>query len=813
MANFPGTAGDDPLVGTNQDDTFDLTLGGNDSVTAGAGDDLIMAGAAFNALDAINGGTGHDKLDLLGNYAAGVVFKATTLRNVEEIHVGSGFSYNLTTHDGTIAAGAVLKIDGYNMSAGQSLIVDGSAETDGSFLFYDGQSNDTFIGGAQADNFGMAYDGSDTIHAGGGGDVITAYNAFDSTDHFDGGDGSDVLYLSGAKYGAGFAINGNMMTNIETLGLSGENTTFAIVMDDTVVKAGENLYVSAEGISGTGFAIFNGAAETDGTFSFRDSIGNDSFTGGANDDVFLGVSGGHDTFQGVGGGDTFYMYGNLDALDEIYGGAGEDSVVLNGDYSGGITFDMFTLNSIEALSTYDGHNYNITTHEATVGPGKTFTVSAGYLSAPYHITFDGSAETDGAFNFYGGGGGDNFTGGAGNDYFDAHNGGDDRFYGGAGDDAVSFFDAYTTSDFADGGDGSDSVYLYGDFAGGLDLGAAQFRNIESITLGSGFSYNVTTRNNLVASGATLAFDTYYSAAGENFVFDGSAETDGHFNLTGGDGDDSLTGGAQSDKLFLNRGGIDAMFGGGGDDQFFVSSGFTAADSLEGGTGFDAIKLSADLGGPFKFAANTIQNIEQINLYTGRSYNIISDDANVAAGRNLTVDGHFLGAAEMVKFNGSAETDGRFTLISGAADDKLIGGDKNDTLKGNDGDDLLQGNDGRDTLVGGHGSDDMYGGAGNDFFVFTSVADMGMGAASDTIHDWNAGDLIDLSPIDTSIMAGDQAFTFVGGNAFSASGVAEVRVFDNGTATFVRGDINGDGTTDFQIKLDGVHALTAADFLL
>ena len=39
MANFPGTAGDDPLVGTNQDDTFDLTLGGNDSVTAGAGDD------------------------------------------------------------------------------------------------------------------------------------------------------------------------------------------------------------------------------------------------------------------------------------------------------------------------------------------------------------------------------------------------------------------------------------------------------------------------------------------------------------------------------------------------------------------------------------------------------------------------------------------------------------------------------------------------------------------------------------------------------------------------------------------------------
>src|SRR5262249_10815321 len=159
-----------------------------------------------------------------------------------------------------------------------------------------------------------------------------------------------------------------------------------------------------------------------------------------------------------------------------------------------------------------------------------------------------------SFQFYGDQGNDSFTGGAGDDYFDAHQGGNDKFFGGGGDDAVSFFGAFTTSDFADGGAGDDRMYLYGNFAGTLTLSGATIQNMESLTLGNGFSYNVKALDSLVAAGATMAIDTYYSAAGENFIFNGAAELDGHFRLVGGDGDDQLTGGAQSDEFQLSRGG-------------------------------------------------------------------------------------------------------------------------------------------------------------------------------------------------------------------------------------------------------------------
>ena len=248
MANFMGTAGDDTLPGTSSADTFDISQGGHDTVTGAGGNDVVDAGAAFDALDQVNGGAGYDELHLTGDYSAGLTFGSPTLRNVEDIVFGPGFSYSITTHDATVAAGALLKIDGYAMTAGKSLTVDGSAETDGSFLMYDGQSNDTFIGGALSDTFSMVYGGADTVHGGGGDDVINGEAAFNNSDHFDGGAGNDVLYLRG-NYGAGLVIGATSMTNIETLALVGD-FTYALSVADGVVAAGQNLFVTAEGISG-----------------------------------------------------------------------------------------------------------------------------------------------------------------------------------------------------------------------------------------------------------------------------------------------------------------------------------------------------------------------------------------------------------------------------------------------------------------------------------------------------------------------------------------------------------------------------------
>ena len=375
---------------------------------------------------------------------------------------------------------------------------------------------------------------------------------------------------------------------------------------------------------------------------------------------------------------------------------------------------------------------------------------------------------------------------------------------------MSFFAAYTTKDFVDGGAGYDSVYFYGDFSAGLTLSSARMQNVETVSLGGGYSYKIKTTDDLVAAGATMAFGSYFSAAGENFVFNGAAELDGSFQLTGGDGDDQLTGGRQADTLILNHGGDDFFTGGAGNDTFYVSSGFTGADRLAGGSGADIVQLSQDLSGGLTFGSKTITGIEEIDLYAGNGYKLTTNDGNVAAGALLKVDGHFLGASDVVNFNGSAEADGRFVVLGGAAADVLRGGALNDQLVGGDGNDKLYGNDGNDTLTGGLGHDDLYGGAGNDRFVFGDIANSTV-ATFDMIRDWNAGDKINLSAIDAnSTLAGDQAFAFIGSAAFSGAGQLRMTTSTNTTVT---GDIDGDGAADFKIVLTGAQTLGSGSFIL
>src|SRR5260221_1332477 len=150
-----GNSADNVLDGAAGNDTVDIAAGGNDIVAAGEGNDVIIAGGAFTANDHIDGGTGTDTLVLDGNYAAGVVFDADTLVNVEKITIRMTSSYSLTTHDATVAAGQVLTVDAsqwvYPLSPSPHLTFDGSAETDGQFLVMGGLWDDVIKGGAGND--------------------------------------------------------------------------------------------------------------------------------------------------------------------------------------------------------------------------------------------------------------------------------------------------------------------------------------------------------------------------------------------------------------------------------------------------------------------------------------------------------------------------------------------------------------------------------------------------------------------------------------------------------------------------------------
>ncbi|HEY8381563.1 MAG TPA: M10 family metallopeptidase [Microvirga sp.] len=150
------------------------------------------------------------------------------------------------------------------------------------------------------------------------------------------------------------------------------------------------------------------------------------------------------------------------------------------------------------------------------------------------------------------------------------------------------------------------------------------------------------------------------------------------------------------------------------------------------------------------------------------------------------------------------------LVGGSASDKLTGNGVANVLKGGAGNDVLHGEGGGDTLIGGVGRDTLAGGEGFDRFRFDTIGES-FGRTSDTIKDFVRGvDRIDLSRVDADQdgTEGNQAFKFIGSKAFTGRD-GQLR-FKDGVAS---GDVDGDKVADFAIKVAGLKALSAADFVL
>jgi len=402
----------------------------------------------------------------------------------------------------------------------------------------------------------------------------------------------------------------------------------------------------------------------------------------------------------------------------------------------------------------------------------------------------------GNFAYTGGAGNDDVSGNGGNDFFDLSQGGADTASGGAGNDAVYFGAAFGAGDRFDGGAGADTVILDGVYTGAnrVVVGAGQLANIETLTLAAGAAgspagYDIVWQDGNLAAGQQLLVYAGALAGNESLTFDGSAEAHGYFIVYGGAGTDNLKGGAGSDGFYFGPGKFSQADhvdgGGGGQNQI----------GLDGSYDFSATGLGT-LGGNFT-------NIQTIILYTGdpqdtanpypNHYHIVTNDAAVALGQTLTIYGVQL--ASDLAFDGSAESDGAFRILSGAG---------NDTIAGGQGNDLLYGNGGADILTGG---------GGNDLFVYTDTV-QSSGANIDRITDFSAGDHIDLSQIDAdTTQAGDQAFAFIGAGAFDGH-AGELRAeLANGVWT-IEGDTDGDGQADFTLLVTttGGHAIVATDFV-
>jgi Ca2+-binding RTX toxin-like protein len=185
---------------------------------------------------------------------------------------------------------------------------------------------------------------------------------------------------------------------------------------------------------------------------------------------------------------------------------------------------------------------------------------------------------------------------------------------------------------------------------------------------------------------------------------------------------------------------------------------------------------------------------------GYCYDLTMDDGNVGAGQTFYISANTLKAAggtltsdETLSFDGSAETDGSFTIFAGAGADHVVGGG------------------GADTIYGEGGADQLTGGAGGDTFRYTAATESTL-AAKDRILDFSAGDRIDLSAIDAIAGGADDAFHFIGSGPFSHT-AGELLAYASGVDWYDAADIDGNGATDFVIAVTTDHALGAGDFVL
>ncbi|TRU38310.1 MAG: hemolysin [Microcystis aeruginosa Ma_MB_F_20061100_S20] len=143
-----------------------------------------------------------------------------------------------------------------------------------------------------------------------------------------------------------------------------------------------------------------------------------------------------------------------------------------------------------------------------------------------------------------------------------------RIIGGKSDDTFTLTatDNQINGVALNGNEGSDTLTVkVGASAAALDKVA----NVETIIFKqAAANTTITTVDSLVASGATLTVDAS-SFTTKTLTFNGVAETDGSFKITGGAKADVLTGGAKADTLTGN-GGLDTLTGGGGNDQFVLN---------------------------------------------------------------------------------------------------------------------------------------------------------------------------------------------------------------------------------------------------
>lgn len=846
------------LIGGTNDDTLTGNTNTN-TLTGGAGNDTLYGLAGT---DSLFGGVGADTLD--GGAGADILNGGADIDTVTYANSTSGLTIDLV--DGGNR--------GTGDAAGDTFVdiekVLGSAQSD---IFFAGNKAINFDGGAGNDTVSyasasVAVNVSLTRDA----NMATPSTAAVQGTWAAGQTFANIEHLTGSAHNDVLAGNASVNTLI---GGAGNDVLMGSIggAGDTLIgddEAGTGVgidTVSYDGITSLGLIASLSVNSNTGTVSFSGNtqvdslIGIENITGGGGNDTISGNSSAN-ILVGGAGNDT--LEGGLGA-DKLVGGAGIDTASY-ANAAAGVIASLLSPGAntgAAAGDVYLGDGETSTSIENLLGSAFNDTLTGDAAAN----TLTGGAGND---TLDGGAGNDILQGGAGNDMLLASVGAD-TFDGGADTDTVSYaaISAIQTIDLTNqtlgqglgdgdvfvagsienviGGSGNDTFVLSGAnnvfIDGGTGVNTISFvndasavtvslktlvsstlryTNIQNIkgsanndTLegddnsnildgGSAGSDTVTFANYTTAVTASLATNTATAGGTTDTLI--SIE-----NLTGGNGDDSLTGDAAANTLnggvgndtLVGGGGADILLGGAGNDTLNggadddILIGGAGADTFTGGGGNDTVSyanssaLTIDMSTPasgtgdaqgdvFDADITVVLGSAGADTFVGRS---TSETFKAGAGDDIvkgsagadTLDGE-AGTADTIDYTGSTAVNLNFltsTFSGGFAEgdilsnfEKVIGSSEGDTIVANDLGMSLDGKGGNDTLTGGTGSDTLIAGDGND-----------------TLNGGGAADTLDLKTNNTTL-AGDNASGGAGDDTIiiSQSGLSGAFTIDGGTGS-------------------------------
>jgi Ca2+-binding RTX toxin-like protein len=724
-------------TGNNDIYSTQLSLGGNDTITAGTDN----AGATSNII--------------LGGFGADLI----TIGSGDNLVLGdNGYISRVA---GNIGFGTIANVV-------QVSTLDTTSATGGDDQIVSNGGTNVILGGV----------GNDTISAlGGSQNIILGDNGVVNLNNT----GSNDIYSTQLSLGGNDTItagtdNKNATTNIILGGFGSDLIT--IGSGDNVVL-GDNGYLSRIG-GPIGFGTIaevvqvytlDTTSATGGDDHIVSNGGTNVILGGVGDDTITALGGSQNIILGDNGVVNLNNTGNNDIYSTPCADStattcasplgGNDTITAGTDNAnttsnviiGGVGADTIALGS--GTNVVLGDNGHISRVGGNIGFGTLAQITQV-------ATSDTTSVTGGNDTILSNGGTNIILGGVGADTISANGGSNNIILGdngvvnlnnptendifttlpalGGNDTITAGLDGLSgTHNVILGGFGSDQITLGSGYSIVLGDNGTVFRD------GSSFVYEVQTAD---ADGTTGAGDTITALGGSNIIL-------------GGAGADTISAPGGTNIILGDNGQVD-MGGKSGDYNIFtLNPGIGGADTITGGTGNNII-----FGGPF---GDTI---------TGGPGNdvIVGDDGIV----NRSDAANLLGTLVSVVTTNSTDG-GNDTIDGGAGNDVILGGYGNDVINGSDGNDLIFGDNGEvdfgPAVASGYGQESQS--------VTRALTTFSADGGGDIIHG-NAGDDIVFGGTGSDTIYGDDGNDLlVGDNGevdFSATGVPTITSFTDSTGT-------------------------------